>query len=375
MNRLEENKKQLDKLLWFIPIRSLRYLLREIIYNIFNINELVEQNNKLNNEILDLQREIRYINTKINKNTVYIKISNDWSKDFNNHIYYMIIKTLLNKRNLEVLYSEYNPDIEIFSVVGDKELIYRSNAKIKFFHTGEPVINGWLKGYEDNCIGISNLSIGFNHLNNLTYVRIPLWFLYVFESVVFYEPNKDMIYKRLNEINNIRYNKTKFAALINKWDPSNIRMPIYNSVSKIDHISCPGKFLHNDDSLKNEYNDNKLEYLKQFKFNICPENCVEDGYITEKMLHSFMAGCIPIWNGDKNIEGEIINKNAVLYWDNNADNTEIIKEIETLHKNDDLYDKFIKQKRFNTDAATDYIYNQIILLHTKIEDLIKTNLL
>ena len=184
-----------------------------------------------------------------------------------------------------------------------------------------------------------------------------------------------MIYKRLNEINNIRYNKTKFAALINKWDPSNIRMPIYNSVSKIDHISCPGKFLHNDDSLKNEYNDNKLEYLKQFKFNICPENCVEDGYITEKMLHSFMAGCIPIWNGDKNIEGEIINKNAVLYWDNNADNTEIIKEIETLHKNDDLYDKFIKQKRFNTDAATDYIYNQIILLHTKIEDLIKTNLL
>ena len=370
MDRLEENKKKLDKLLWFIPIRSLRHLLREIIYNIFSINNLIEENNKLNNEILDLRREIRYINNKLNKNVVYVKITNDWTKDFNNHLYYLMIKNLLNKKNLEALYSEYNADIEIFSVVGDKKLIELSNAKIKIFYTGEPVINGWIKGYEDNCIGISNLSIGYNHLNNLSYVRIPLWFLYLFEKSLFYEPNKDIIFKRLNEINNIRYNKTKFAALINKWDPSNIRMPIYNAVSKIDHINCPGKFLHNDDSLKNEYGDDKLEYLKQFKFNICPENCIEDGYITEKMIHSFMAGCIPIWNGYKNIEGDVINKNAVLYWDESGNNGEVIKEIEKLHKNDDLYEKFIKQRRFNTDAAVDYVYNQIVILNEKIESLI-----
>ena len=172
MDRLEENKKKLDKLLWFIPIRSLRHLLREIIYNIFSINNLIEENNKLNNEILDLRREIRYINNKLNKNVVYVKITNDWTKDFNNHLYYLMIKNLLNKKNLEALYSEYNADIEIFSVVGDKKLIELSNAKIKIFYTGEPVINGWIKGYEDNCIGISNLSIGYNHLNNLSFVYI-----------------------------------------------------------------------------------------------------------------------------------------------------------------------------------------------------------
>lgn len=127
--------------------------------------------------------------------------------------------------------------------------------------------------------------------------------------------------------------------------------------------------MHNDDSLKNDFNDSKYEYLKQFKFNICPENCIEDGYVTEKLFDAFKSGCIPIWSGYKNLEGDIVNKNAVLYWDIDSDNKELIKEIKSIHENDELYNKFVSQSRFNTDNAVEYIYGQIKLLHEKIEEL------
>lgn len=69
------------------------------------------------------------------------------------------------------------------------------------------------------------------------------------------------------------------------------------------------------------------------------------------------------------MEGDVVNKNAVLYWDIDSDNKELIKEIKSLHENDELYDKFVSQPRFNTDNAVEYIYGQIKLLYEKIEEL------
>lgn len=255
----------------------------------------------------------------------------------------------------------------MFYVYGDRKNIIQSKAKVKFFFTSEPV-QVLRKDYNDNCIGLCDLSLGFNHILNSNYIRFPLWILYNFNIT---ELNKDSVYKRILYINNAKFEKTKFTSLISTWGgTNNLRKHIYRAISQIDKISCPSKFLHNDDSLKNDFADNKIEYLKQFKFNICPENCIEDGYITEKLFDSFKAGSIPIWNGDKNLEGDIINKNAVFYWQENSKNEDILKEIELLHKNEDLYNKFISQKRINIDNAVEYIYGQMKLLYEKIEELL-----
>ena len=118
---------------------------------------------------------------------------------------------------------------------------------------------------------------------------------------------------------------------------------MYNQISNIGNINCPGKLFHNDDTLKLNFNDDKIEYLKDFKFNICPENTISDGYITEKLFDSFKAGCIPIYNGDENIELDLVNKNALFFFKKDQDNTDIIKEIEKLNKDDKLFDAFQKQ--------------------------------
>ena len=278
--------------------------------------------------------------------------------------------------------TKYDPDIELFSVFGDRNNVINSKSKIKIFYTGEPVKTTFFKDYSDNLLNIVDLSIGFNHINNDKYFRFPLWILYTLGysySIINVERykllevinNKDKIFEIITNINNKNYIKSKFAELIATWGGvDNIRQCVYNKLSYIDKIYCPSKFLHNDDSLINNFNNDKIEYLKQFKFNICTENSIEDGYITEKIIHSFYAGCIPIWNGDKNLEGDIINKNAVLYFDKESDNKDLIKYIELLNKDDEVYSKFIKQPRFVVDNATDFIYNKIKKLYEKIEELI-----
>jgi alpha(1,3/1,4) fucosyltransferase len=48
--------------------------------------------------------------------------------------------------------------------------------------------------------------------------------------------------------------------------------------------------------------DSKWETLKHYKFSICYENMKDqNGYITEKIFDSFVAGCVPIYYGADNI--------------------------------------------------------------------------
>ena len=49
------------------------------------------------------------------------------------------------------------------------------------------------------------------------------------------------------------------------------------------------------------YVDDKLETLKQYRFSICFENAIFPGFITEKIIDSIYAGCIPIYYGAPDI--------------------------------------------------------------------------
>ena len=51
---------------------------------------------------------------------------------------------------------------------------------------------------------------------------------------------------------------------------------------------------------------NKINTLLNYNFNLCFENCDRDGYITEKIIHSMMGGCVPLyWGGGRFLEQTI----------------------------------------------------------------------
>ena len=50
---------------------------------------------------------------------------------------------------------------------------------------------------------------------------------------------------------------------------------------------------------------NKIECLSKYRFAICFENAIYEGYITEKIFDCFFGGCIPIYYGAPDIDSYI----------------------------------------------------------------------
>jgi len=262
------------------------------------------------------------------------------------------------------------PHINFFSVFGKKNKIEKSKAACKIFFTGEN--NNFFRNgeYKGNCIDSVNLSFGFDYMDSENYFRFPLWLLYYFH------PNntKDDIRKILNSFNK-KYKKDKFCSLVASHDKNNIRNKMYNFISKIDHVDCPGSLLHNDDSLHTIFSNDKEIYLQQYKFNICPENSNSPGYVTEKIFQSLYSGCIPIYYGwSKDPEPDILNPNIILWYDNlDSENSYLYNEILKLNSNAMLYKDFMNQQVF-CDTAVDKIFFMLDQFQTKIYDTIKYSL-
>jgi hypothetical protein len=195
--------------------------------------------------------------------------------------------------------------------------------------------------------------MGFDYMDGKNYIRIPLWLLYFFTPI----DTKDMIQKKLSEFSTV-YKKTKFCALIAGHDALyNMRTDIFNLASKIARVDCPGKLLHNDDTLHNEFNNNKCLYLRQYYFNICPENSNSPGYVTEKLFEALYGGCIPVYNGGGGGDPEhgIINPGCFLWYEPDTDNSGLIAEMRKLYTNEGVYESFKKRPIF-LDTAVDKIH-------------------
>ncbi|MEI0559728.1 glycosyltransferase family 10 domain-containing protein [Brachyspira intermedia] len=359
-NKLLLKKNLIEYLVWLIPFKDIR--------NSVRINSI---------HLKDLGYKINYNHYKNNiKNNITFFVRNDWpvnEKEFSNNYFYNLIKN----NYISDLEISYNPDIEFFAPVGKRYFLEKSKAKIKIFYTGECVSNKAIdkiwSDYSDNCINDVDLSLGFDRIDEDkydNYVRFPIWIFYNFNGLLDNKDyTKDDIKKVIDNINNAKSKKNKFASLVASHDATNIRTQMYNQISKIDYINCPGKLFHNDDTLKQDYNNDKIEYLKDFKFNICPENTISDGYVTEKLFDAFKAGCIPIYNGDENIELNFVNKNALLFFKKGEDNTELIKEIEKLHRDDKLFDDFQKQIKIY-DSMVDYLWDRRVKILNRLDMLI-----
>lgn len=71
-------------------------------------------------------------------------------------------------------------------------------------------------------------------------------------------------------------------------------------------VDCPGRVFNNTQPLPpNVRGSNawlaKLEFLSSYRFTIAFENTSADGYITEKIVHPFIAGSIPVYWGSPDV--------------------------------------------------------------------------
>lgn len=282
------------------------------------------------------------------------------------------LKAFIEKRN--ILDFSSKKTLSIFSVNGDRFAIDINRSDYKIFCTGENVhvpYSNWAK-YEDLLLNKKSidLSMGFDYIDHEKYLRFPLWLMYFFRPTDNFQEVK-LTCERLNRSQISNEERKKFCTFICKNDYFGDRVKMYNEINQIDKIDCGGLFMNNDDSLLTKYNDNKLEYLKQFRFNLCPENSNNEGYVTEKIFEAISSGCIPIyWGSNNNPEPNIINKDAVFFIDNNHSSPKVIKEIKILNSNPKLYKEFAEQDRLLTNAP-EVIFDFFENLEKRLIEIVK----
>ena len=256
---------------------------------------------------INIYRTIRRYYRDYNASKHYqIKLFNcQWKSNYipDHWLYQFIVKRgLLNNHSKKT--------ISIFSVNGNKFAIHLNRSDYKIFYTIENVhvpYSHW-QNYEDLLLTNNsiNLSIGFDYLDNDKYIRFPYWLMTTFK------PDSDYksILQICNQINRHKIDlktRNRFCSLVCRYDYFGNRRIMLNNISTVDHIDSDGQFMKNNNDLKNKFNDDKLEYLKMYKFNLCPENSDNKGYVTEKIFDAIQSGCIPIyWGSENNPEPEIL---------------------------------------------------------------------
>ncbi len=294
-----------------------------------------------------------------------VKLYN-WSRPF---LQDMWLIDFIEKRGL--LADKKKKRICLHSVFGPVWMTRFDNADGRIFVEREnlhkPQFKDWLHRYlDDDRFG---LSLGFDYISHPKYMRFPFWIMWnVFSPTADYDEIKQRI-DQMDSVDNHSYDDRKFCAYLCSHDDIG-RRELFNQFSGIGHVDCDGKLFHNNDELKEIYNDDKLAYLRNYRFNLTPENNNQKDYVTEKLFEAISSGCIPIYHGSDNLpEPEILNHDAIIFIEVGGKNDAALSMVKELDADRDKYLEFANQKRFQAGAA-DIIWEYYMQLENRIKEIV-----
>ena len=144
--------------------------------------------------------------------------------------------------------------------------------------------------------------------------------------------------------------KSKFCAAVISSKFQSLRLEFIKELNKYKHVDMGGGYL-NDVGGKVK---DKIQFLSSYKFSIAMENSNGDGYISEKIIESLIAGTIPIYYGSYLID-EYINPNAYILIKGEKDIKDKIEYIKKIDNDELLNNYILNEKIFINDDYIDII--------------------
>ncbi len=203
--------------------------------------------------------------------------------------------------------SQHEADLVITSVFGS----IQTDPSKTIAYIGENV--------RPNYIGYNHsLSFDWDNYGNRNY-RLPLWWSRLAWDGFEQKPRKHNShnhgYEDLISIDSLTNGrtldlsqKTKFCAMI-AGNPEGLRINLYNSLSKYKQVDGYGLMFGN--SLRKS----KFDILSEYKFCLCPENSIYDGYVTEKLIDAYAGLTVPLYSGDISVNDDFNRKAFINYQD------------------------------------------------------------
>ena len=91
-------------------------------------------------------------------------------------------------------------------------------------------------------------------------------------------------------------------------NPVKERLELVERIQSIIPCDLFGRAFHNPFDSSDQA---KLSLLSKYKFHYCDENTLFPGYVTEKLIHACIAGCIPIYS-HSNLKGSGLNPDKTI---------------------------------------------------------------
>lgn len=215
---------------------------------------------------------------------------------------------------IKLVKNNENPDILFCSLFGDINIIKNISAKCKIFFTGENLILRPPYNNEQLLLETFDLLLGFKYTNlSKKTLRFPLWLAY-YPFYCTKTDNNIIDYIEKQHLLNKNHTTQNSAVIIARHDMGGQRIQIIKEIEKYISVLAPGRF-YNNTKLIGSTTIDKINYLKQYNYNICPENSEGEGYCTEKIFQALESGTIPIYWGSSYPEVDIINENKYCFCD------------------------------------------------------------
>ena len=232
----------------------------------------------------------------------------------------------------EIIIDRENPDYLIYNVFGDNDINISFQNCIRIAIYTENVMPD---------LNYADYALGHYHINYLDRY---------FKYSVFLWMNLNDINKARKQAIVFRSIKDKFCGGVISNCKADFRNKFIEKLNNYKKVDMGGKCYNNiGRRVKNE-----IKFLMEYKFSIAMENSGGDGYITEKIVESFLAGTIPIYYGDFLVD-EYINPKTYILIRGEKDIDEKIEYIKKIDNDDKLYMEIMKEKPIIDDTFIEKI--------------------
>ena len=150
------------------------------------------------------------------------------------------------------------------------------------------------------------------------------------------------------EFQKIKSSKTKFCCIVVSNENARERNDFFKKLNGYKKVDSGGRAFNNI----GYYVDDKLAFLKDYKFVIAFENSCYPGYTSEKIIHPMFRNSLPVYWGNPKIGNDFNTKSFINVHDYQSFDA-VIEEIVRIDSSDDVYHQYIEQPWFSNNKMLD----------------------
>jgi len=239
--------------------------------------------------------------------------------------------TRLLRRRYDVRICD-QPDFVICANYGYHHRLYTCP---RIYFTGEPSSAPDFRRYD--------YALTWRYIDDPRHFRLPFYPFYF---------DGELLVKSPGEPESLLAEKTKFCAFVVGNRRATRRIEFFQKLNRLKPVDSAGRYLNNIGRSIGGTPEDKLAFLRPYKFNIAFENQSLPGYTTEKIAEAMRARCVPVYWGNPRI-AEDFNPASFLNYHEFPNEEALLERMLELDQNDELYLEMLRQPFFHGNQVSE----------------------